>query len=238
MNPLKRLARVSTDIVMLVNGQRRVSDKTRRALVPSKLRTELVDAAKRAAERGLVVANLSEISARVGGGRLVINRQGAWLADLSAGDLAVLPARSDRSILGLAPSRHAAWHRLIYESTEAAAVLLCQPASALLAAGLNRSPDPADLVGDLMVVEPQDRTIKAALEGRSALLIRGHGLLVWGPSPMAAVGLAETANAWCRASIGAERLPGSTQLEDEESGDHLRSGLVLGGGEQPHTQIR
>lgn len=244
MNPLKRLARVSTDIVMLVNGQRRVSDKTRQALVPSNLRTQLVEAAQRATERGLVVANLSEISARLASGRLVINRQAAWLADLSASDFAVLAAGSDRPMLDLAPSRHVAWHRLIYDVTEAAAALFCQPNAALLAATLNRPPSPdvlpdaAEIVGDLVVVEAEEPELKAALEGRRALLVRGYGLLVWGPSPTDVVGLAETANAWCRAALALEGSPESKPPGGEGSADSRRDGILLASEQLPHTRSR
>jgi ribulose-5-phosphate 4-epimerase/fuculose-1-phosphate aldolase len=208
MNAVKRLARLSSDIVALVNGQRRVDDKTRQALVPAAVRKSLLEAAHRAGDRDLVVALLSEISLRLPSGRIVANGDGTWLADLSEKDLAVVAAGGTRSMLGAAPCRHMAWHQWVYEGTGAAATLLCQPAAAIRLAQLGHSPRPdalpdaADLVGEVPIVEAEEGQIKSALANSGALLIRRYGLLVWGDSAMNAVGIAEIIAAWCEASLG------------------------------------
>ncbi len=138
---------------------------------------------------------------------MVINGEGTWLADLSDKDLAVVTGEGSRSMLDLGPSRHTAWHRWIYEGTQAVATLLCQPAAAIRLAQAGASPratalpDAASLMGKIAVIEADAVQIKGALAGRHALLIREHGLLVWGKSPMSVVKMAETATAWCVASL-------------------------------------
>ncbi len=213
---LKRLAKYSTDIAMLVSSQGRVDTKTREVLIPREVRKTLVEAGRLAAERQLTAGTLPEISMRLPGDKLAINIDGAWFPHLSEDDFAVAALAHERTLIkSMPPSQHVNWHRWAYTSTPAQAALLCQPVSAVLAAGKGFLPatrmltDALEIATDVTFVTPTEEEIRKSLATHSALLIRGHGLFVWGKDLFQVLAIAETVDLWCKVSLSEQEVRGN-----------------------------
>jgi ribulose-5-phosphate 4-epimerase/fuculose-1-phosphate aldolase len=203
-----RLVKFTTDIALLVSSQRRVDDKTREVLLPRALRKTLTEAGRLAAERQLTVGQLSEISMRLPGDKLAINKDGAWFPHLSEDDFVVAALAHERTLIKASlPSQHVNWHRWAYTFTPAQAALLCQPVSAVLAAEQGCLPaarifaDVPQLASDVIIVTPTEEDIQKSLMSHPVLLIQGYGLFIWGQDLFQVVALAETIDLLCKISI-------------------------------------
>lgn len=194
-----RLVKFTSDIALLVSSQRRVDDKTREVLLPRALRKTLMEAGRLAAERQLTAGLLSEISVRLPGDKLAVNKYGAWFPHLSEDDFVIAALTHERALIkGAPPSQHLNWHRWAYTSTPALAALLCQPVSTIIAAQNGCLPtaqalvDVSEVVSDIAFVPPAEEAIRPALISHPVLFIQGHGLFIWGKDIFQILALAET----------------------------------------------
>lgn len=207
-NVLERMMKFSTRVAMLVSSQSKVDTKTRDVILPRAVRKSLVEAAQLAANRRLAVGTLAEISLRLPAGKMAINRSETWFANAADEDFtAVSLTREKAFITSQTPAQHASWHRVVYASTPAQAVFLCQPAAALRAAERQLALQPllfqdaARLVGEVAYALPQEADIRAAVGDHRAVLIRGIGLLVWGETPVQVLSQAEIIEHWCQVQL-------------------------------------
>lgn len=194
--------------------------RVRDTLVPRRIREDFIAHVRLAAGRGLTAGALAETSLRLDADKFVITARDCWAANISEADLMVA-ALHDRWVANPAEMpRHVALHRLIYRETAAGAVLLSQPAAALVVAARRVMPVPALLVaaaadvGELVCYEPSgleeplteieeaDSTLLKTIIGeRHALLMPGHGLLTWGESLGQAIARAEAVDRWCEIAL-------------------------------------
>lgn len=208
---LKAYQRLTLGIVHLVNAPRSSEARLREAVAPRAVQSALCEGAHLAVERGLAAGTLAEISLRLRGGKLLINSAGAWLARLAGSDLAVVSIQQEWTAADTAPARHVAWHRAIYAATDAAAVVLCQPAAAMVIANTRTQLDPACLrdaptaTDGLIWAAPETEAIRLMAARNRVLLIPGYGMLAWGESVTDALARAETANHWCAISLAMEQ---------------------------------
>jgi methylthioribulose-1-phosphate dehydratase len=203
-----RLVKFTSDIAMLVSAQRRVDDKTREVLLPRALRKTLMEAGRLAAERQLTVGLLSEISMRLPGDKLAVNKNGAWFPHLSEDDFIIAALAHERALIKSAPpSQHLNWHRWTYTSTPALAALLCQPVSTIIAAQNGCLPttqalaDVSDIASDIVFVPPTEEAIRPALISHPVLFIQGYGLFIWGKDIFQILALAETIEVLSKISL-------------------------------------
>lgn len=203
-----RLTKFSTDLVMLINSQRKIDDKTRVAILPIATRKALVQSAKLAAERHLTAGTLAEISTRITGDKLAINIQSTWFPAINEECFTVASLSHDRTLIAsMPPSKHVSWHRLAYLNTTAKTALLCQPVFALFATKSNY-PLSAELIADapylseeIARVPANEESISLALVHHHILMIQGIGLFIWGDNFNEILALAETVDHWCQISL-------------------------------------
>jgi ribulose-5-phosphate 4-epimerase/fuculose-1-phosphate aldolase len=172
-----------------------------------------------AADRGLTAGTLAEASRRLDEEKFIITALGCWAANINEEDLKIA-STNDRWVVDQETMpRHAAWHRLLYRETAAGAVLLSQPAAALVIAARRLSPAPELLadaaadIGEISIFEPgaweelaqeigeDETTLKQIISERHALLLSGSGLLTWGETLEQAVARAEAVERWCEITL-------------------------------------
>lgn len=203
----------STKVAMLVSSQHKVDAKTRDVFLPRALRKTLAETARLAADRRLAFGTLAEISLRLPGDKMAINRAGTWFASTNEEDFIAVSFTHDRAMItSQPPAAHAQWHRLIYTSTPAEAVFLCQPEGVLQIAEMQLTlnpdllPDAAKIAGDLPYTLPADVTLQSIACDYRVILIKGIGLLMWGEGVIQTVSLAETIEHWCQLQLAGERI--------------------------------
>lgn len=174
-------------VVDLVNRRRPLGSRVRDSMASKSSRDALLQGARLAADRGLTVGNLAEISLRLSDSRFAINARGAWFSSLTDDDLLVVSVSGDWASDPSRLPEHLDWHRRIYRTTAAKAVLLCQPTIATAAAMEGLLPqghwliDARKAVGEVQCVDPGDRELERALKaGVAVMLLRGYGVLAWG----------------------------------------------------------
>lgn len=204
----ERMMKFSSKVAMLVSSQNKVDTRTRDAILPRLVRKSLVEAAQLAADRRLAVGTLAEISLRLPGEKIAINRAETWFARAADEDFTVASLTHARALIASQiPAPHLAWHLLIYNATPAEALFLCQPVAVLRVAEKQVALDPnllldaAQVVGDVGYVLPQETDIQLAAGAHRAVMIRGIGLLVWGEDPLQVISLAETIDLWCQVQL-------------------------------------
>lgn len=202
-------------------GSPDVGRRVRDTLVPRRTRETFIALVRLAADRGLTAGTLTEASQRLDADKFIITARDTWAANVEEDDLKVT-AMHDRWVVDLEEMpRHMAWHRLIYRETAAGAVLLSQPAAALVVAARRLKPasellaDVAADVGDLAWVEydgseplsseigaaDTETKLKTIIGERHALLLPGYGLLTWGKTLTQAIARAEAVDRWCEIAL-------------------------------------
>lgn len=204
-------------VVDLVNQWHPLGSRTRDAIAPSKLREALRRSALLAAERGLVAGILGEISQRLSGGKFLMTANGAWFSQLSDEDLLIVSISGDWASERSKLTSHAEWHREIYRSTKANAILLAQPVATTLLAAEGTLPDDlllvdaGEVLGDMRCVDPKGVGISYAFDADvGILLIRGKGVLAWGEGVAQVIGSVELVERWCTITIASRHLNTST----------------------------
>lgn len=197
---LQRLLRFPSKIAFLVSSQRKVDQRTREFILPRTRRAELAEAAHLLAEQGLTCGALSELSVRLPGDRMAISAQNLWFAAAREEDFTISSLTHAHLILfNPRPAANNAWHRLVYQATQAEAVLLCHPRKILaysftpISLDTSLLPAASRELATIRWAAPEDEAIAAAAALGRVTLVRGIGLLVWAESLNAAAALAETA---------------------------------------------
>ncbi|MCE1253582.1 MAG: class II aldolase/adducin family protein [Anaerolineae bacterium] len=200
---LNYLAKISNQAVSLVNSQQKVEVKTRDILVPRLLRKSLIEIAHQASNGGLSVGLLEEISARITDERFVINALNTSFKFLDDDDFIIADVQGLNVNEELQPARHMLWHRFVYKNTPAKYVLYCQPryatgfANQMLLPQAQFLADAADSVGGITCVLPEDNLVRDSIIHHHAVLIKGHGLLVWAEDVKQILARAEVVERWC-----------------------------------------
>lgn len=182
--------------IAAANALARVPDalqggRSRRNVVESRIRNELVDLAHQAAGRGLNWGTAGSLSARLGTHQILVCPAGRSLEALTFDDL-VLARLDEPSPHGVLPEAWS-WHLAIYAAqSEARAVLHLQPpfATALSAQEqfeLPAVPELAAYWGQIPWVDAsgtiEEVASRLAQAARSRLfLVRSRGVLCWGAS--------------------------------------------------------
>jgi ribulose-5-phosphate 4-epimerase/fuculose-1-phosphate aldolase len=210
---LESLNRRILRVVELVNQWRPLGSRTRDAIAPNKLREALRHAALLVAERGLVAGTLGEISMRLSGGKFLLTAKGTWFPQLSDDDLLVVSISGDWTSERSKMTPHAEWHREIYRSTEANAILLGQPVSTTLLAAEGLLPDDRllidayEVLGEVCLGDPINVEIAKDLDTDvGILLLPGKGVLAWGDSVDQVISAVELLERWCELTIASRSL--------------------------------
>ena len=201
------LAKISTRSVKLVNSQQRIDLTTREILIPRSVRMTLLEIARLASTGGLSAGGLGEVSARLTGDRFALNILDIPLSSITQTDFTIAALKEEKNISAIPPSRHAAWHRLVYAGTPAKYILFCQPVYAMVMAEKKMLPegrfmhDAQQAVGGLALSTGDDAEIASRVVEHHSRLIQGYGLLVWGENPAQMTPCAEIVNRWCEISL-------------------------------------
>jgi ribulose-5-phosphate 4-epimerase/fuculose-1-phosphate aldolase len=211
MTVLQQLMRFPTKIAYLVSSQGKVDQRSREYILPRSRRIELAEAACQIANRGLALCMLSELSMGMRGERFSINAENLWFPAAHEEDFTIASLNHDHLILSKPqPAAHTLWHRRIYQSTQAGAVLLCQPRSALqcsfapVSLDANLLPDASRAVKNIVWASPEVDEIVHAAGSSQVILVKGIGLLVWADTIQEAAALAETTEVflWAHCTVG------------------------------------
>lgn len=190
-------SKVTNSLVDLVNANRGLNRRTRNALVPSEVRKAFKDGAKLAVELGLVIDTISEMSARLPGGKMIATTKASFFTRLRDADTGIFSLTTDTGLEQKEPPRHMDWHQILYAHEDIQAILYCQPPGVLRAANKHTLPaanilaDAADLLQHVDFADPNAEAIAEASAEASMLLIPQHGLLTWGTDVYEAVVKAE-----------------------------------------------
>lgn len=190
-------SKVTNSLVDMVNSSRGLNRQTRNALVPSEVRKAFKDGTKLAVELGLVIDGVSEMSARLSGGKVMATTADALFTRMGDEHTGFFSLTTDSGLEQKTPPRHMDWHQSLYANEDIHWVLYCQSPAILRAANSHTLPDPgvlvdaAELLQYVDFADPDPETIGAASVEASMLLIPQHGLLSWGGDVYEAIVKAE-----------------------------------------------
>jgi L-fuculose-phosphate aldolase len=189
---------------------------------------EVVAAARRMAESGLVVGTAGNVSGRTDDGAICLTPSSVPYADITPEGLAVLDLDGEQVGGGGAPSTEKPMHLACYRAfPEIGGIVHCHPPHASMFAVAGR-PIPAVieevilyLGGDVPIAEYRTTGTEELsaemvrhLSDQSAVLMANHGLLCVGSSPADALHAAEVAEHTARIVLGADLLGGAVPLPD------------------------
>ncbi|MEZ4589629.1 MAG: class II aldolase/adducin family protein [Chloroflexota bacterium] len=200
---LETYKHLTNSLVRRVNAQRGMNNRLRDAVLPRATRKSFVQMARLAAERQLAVGILAEASQRVPGNKFAITAVHTWFANIEEENLVVAALNENWQLTADQLPAQAEWHRLIYKSTPAQAILLSQPVAATAVANQPKKFTAEILAGAAKSVGgiatcPADATQMSALAGQNrVLLVPNVGVLAWGDSLAQAIALTETVNRMC-----------------------------------------
>lgn len=168
----------------------------------AELRSELAQACAGLARSGLVIGAAGNVSARAGD-LIAVTPTGARLANLTAGEIAIVALDGTLVDGPLAPTSELPLHLAVYGSTDAGAVVHTHPPMAtaiacvadelpcfhytLLALGGNIRVAPYATFG----TDELATNVAEALEGRTAVLMASHGAVTYGSDLQSAVDATE-----------------------------------------------
>ncbi len=141
--------------------------------------------------RGLASSYSGNMSIRVGD-RLIITRRGCRLTDLTEKDLIETGVeRNDRATPAASPEL--AFHRAIYQATQAQAIVHAHPPTAVALSLIDDAVVPLDTSGESSLgyipivgagLPPQSKDVikqvAEAVKARSAVICKGHGIFATG----------------------------------------------------------
>ena len=200
-------SRITNSLVDLVNSQRGLNRRTRNALVPGELRKAFKDGAKLAVELGLVIDTLSEMSARLSGGKMMATTAEAIFTRLEEEYVGIFSMTTNVALEQKDPPCHFAWHQRLYANEDIQAVFYCQSPAIISVVNANTLPDARilsdakELIREAVFVEPDVEAIGNAFDKASMLLIPQHGLLTWGEDVYQAIVKAEFMNRVCEVEV-------------------------------------
>jgi len=192
-----------------------------------RLRAEVAQAGRALAGSGLVVGVAGNLSARAGE-LVAVSPTGARLAQLTAGEVAVVDLEGGLVDAPLVPTSELAVHLAIYRHYEAAAVVHTHPPMATAVACV------ADelpcfhysllaLGGEVRVARYATfgtaelaASVVEALEGRTAALMGSHGAVTYGDSLQAAIEATELLEWACTVYLHARACGTPRELDHDE----------------------
>ena len=205
------------------------------------LRADVAMAARRLAEAGLLIGTAGNVSAR-SGDLVAVTATGVTLATCGADDVTVVSADGVVVAGALAPTSELALHLGVYADGPAAAVVHTHaPFATAIACVLDALPvlhyQQLALGGEIRVAPYATfgsaelaAHVRAALAGRSAVLLANHGSLTAGGSLDAAVENALLLEWLCRLHHRASALGTPRALTEEQQHDVVRAALERGYG--------
>ncbi len=200
---LQKYQKLTLSLVGLVNRSRGRKAQTLDALVSEQTRRTFVETFKTAHRLGLIAGRMGELSMRIGGSKMLITPSRAWAESLEIGDLVVAAIDDEWVDAHAEPPEFLSWHKAIYASCDAMAILLSQPAACIVLGelqiemDLNRRKVFADHSGGVIWAEPETGAIVDALKDHAVILLNEHGMIARGESPGEAVARSDTAKRLC-----------------------------------------
>lgn len=201
-----------------------------------------VTAARRVAEYGLVLCGSGNLSWRVGADRMLATSTGSWMANLTAGDVALCRIADGTSLNAVKPTKEVGFHAgALRERVDVNVVLHFQSPYATMVAcrqpevqNFDIIPELPHYIGPIAVVPfltPGSReladAVTAALRGHQLAILRNHGQVVVGNSFDRALARATHFEFACRTILGAGE--NAQFLSAEASADLRRSGTASQG---------
>ena len=190
---------------------------------------EVVRAAQRMFELGLVVGTAGNVSGRRRDGRICLTPSSVPYADITVDGLAVLDLDGEQIDGQGSPSTEKPMHLACYRAfPEVGGVVHCHPphASMFAIAGETIPAVIEEVIvylgGDIPIAEYRTTgsddlsgEIVRHVGDRSAVLMANHGMLCVGPTPAEAIHAAEVAEHTARIVWGARQLDGTVDLPDD-----------------------
>ena len=186
---LKGYMRLTNRVVGMVNSSQGVSGRLREGVAPKKVRDSLLKCVRWCAEYRFSAGISSEVSIRARSTHYLITPRDAWFGALKDADLVIGSIDGSRLPGEAQLPEHHAVHQALYQSTDANAVVLCQPA-ALMVYSANH-PDGELKVSDVFAGGEQaaqgmqvGHSLEAALNnGAHGWIARNQFILLWGNDP-------------------------------------------------------
>lgn len=204
---LQKYQKLTLSLVELVNRSRGRKAQTLDALASEQTRHTFVETFKTAHRLGLTAGTMSELSMRIGGSKLLITPFRAWPESLGIADLVVATIEDEWVDAHAEPPEFLGWHKAIYASSDAQAILLSQPTACIVLGGLREVMDLnhrtvfAAHSGGVAWAEPETDAIVAALKDHAIVLLHEHSMIARGESPDEAVARSDTAKRLCEIAL-------------------------------------
>ena len=204
---LKQFQQATWKVVNLVNSPNKAQKITRNAVASRVIFDQYMAAVKTVDAKQFCAGSLTEMSVRVGGGKFMVNPCGIPFDLLNTESL--LFAGIDKLIPNLETGlpKHAGWHQMIYKSTAAEAVLLCQPKN-LMAVVNKRQKIPQGILKDAdaliaQIIPFSEEKIKEEnIKGDDGILmIPSVGILLWGQTLAQLINQVEMLERICAISL-------------------------------------
>jgi ribulose-5-phosphate 4-epimerase/fuculose-1-phosphate aldolase len=183
---LKQFQRATWKVVDLVNSPRKTQKITRSAVASRVIFNQFLGAARIADGKNYFAGSLGEMSMRASGGKILINSKNIPFSMLDEETLLLAGSKQGQPDEELELPNHIDWHRLVYQYSEAAAVMLCQPRYLMYLANRLESPskgilkDADALIAQLAITPETKITEESIRTGSDILLIPFIGVLLWG----------------------------------------------------------
>ncbi|TFH36195.1 MAG: class II aldolase/adducin family protein, partial [Anaerolineales bacterium] len=200
---LQKYQKLTLSLVDLVNRSLGRKVQTLNTLAPVQTRNNLIEAYRMAHQLGLCAGTMGELSLRIDGSKLLITPSKAWPESLEIAELILAGIEYEWIDAHAEPPAFLDWHRAIYASTDAQAILFSQPAAAIVLGRLRRAVDlhqPTILSthsGGISWAEPETGAIVAALKDHAVVLIREHGMITRAGNINEAVSRSHSAERLC-----------------------------------------
>jgi ribulose-5-phosphate 4-epimerase/fuculose-1-phosphate aldolase len=184
----KDFQQLTIKIVDLVNSPRKTQRIIRDATIPRMILKEFVESLKAMDAKGFLLGSFSEVSLRAKGGKLVITPENLPMNRMTEESLQTAAIHPDIVNQKMSFPRHIDWHRMIYLTSEANAVVLCQPTFTCIFANKMQIPA-SDIINEAAAIIDSIKSVKSTdvcfgkdenLGEEGTLLIQSVGILAWG----------------------------------------------------------
>ena len=182
----KQFSKIAWKVIDVVNTPSRTQRITRTAVVSRVILKDYMDSVKIMEQKGIFAGSLGEVSLRVSGGKFLINPRKIPLSFIN--DEMLLFEGYDKETYMKTEEQpvHIDWHRMVYHSSMASAVVLCQPAHATLIANSQKELRNDILIDGKNISEmakfalPEEMSEMKHLPDESIFFVKTIGILCWG----------------------------------------------------------
>jgi len=176
--------KLTNSIVNRVNNVVRPGNTTLEILAPKKIQKEFIRWISFGVERGLLLSAVSEVSIRLQKDYFLTHKPGSPLSNLVEEDLASYSIKMNQIQGDSNTLRYFDWHQLIYQKSNANAIVICHPLSLFS----NYSKIASAKSGKLFKTfkfhpglrTSNEKDARVLMFDHPFLLIDGLGLVVWG----------------------------------------------------------